>query len=73
MDTLQKIEDLLLNSAMPTNQISELYTLINNYGTERFEHGLDKGISILDAVTAPPAEIRSTTRNHIAHQSVEGC
>jgi hypothetical protein len=73
MDTLSQITEMLINSPMPTQQATDLMRLIGVYGGEKYNKGVDDGVKVADRYSAPPAEIRSDTRNHIAHESIEGC
>jgi hypothetical protein len=73
MDTLSKITEMLINSELPTDKASELLSLIGTHGQEKYSKGVDDGVAVADRYSTPPAEIRSTTRSHIAHPSVEGC
>ena len=73
MDTLSKITEMLINSPMPIDEAQHLLQLIGQHGTEKYNKGVDDGVKVADRYSAPPAEIRSTTRTHIAHPSVEGC
>jgi len=73
MDTLNKITEMLINSELPTAEAQHLLHLIGQHGQEKYNKGIDDGVAVADRYSAPPAEIRSTTRNHIAHPSVEGC
>jgi hypothetical protein len=73
MDTLNKITEMLIASELTTAKATELLHLIGQHGSEKYSKGVDDGVKVADRYSAPPAEIRSTTRNHIAHQSVEGC
>ena len=73
MDTLNKITEMLIASDLTTAKATELLHLIGQHGSEKYSKGVDDGVAVADRYSAPPAEIRSTTRNHIAHPSVEGC
>jgi hypothetical protein len=73
MDTLSKITEMLINSELSTDKASELLALIGTHGQEKWISGFNKANEIHDSFSTPPAEIRSTTRNHIANESVEGC
>jgi hypothetical protein len=73
MDTLSKITELLIASDITTAKATELLQLIGQHGSEKYNKGIDDGVKVADRYSAPPAEIRSTTRTHIAHPSVEGC
>ena len=67
MDTLSKITEMLINSPMPTDEAKHLLQLIGQYGSEKYSTGVDDGVKVADRYSAPPAEIRSTTRTHSAH------